>query len=430
MQTHFSPAQRDNPVIRAADAILRKCVHCGFCTATCPTYVLRGDEADSPRGRIYLIKQMYEQGGAPSAATVTHLDRCLGCLSCMTTCPSGVDYHHLIEAARFRMEAEGAGRPLAEQGLRWLLGRLTTHRAGLRWALRLAALFKPLMRLAPSRLRPLLAMAPKKLPDPSSALKPQIFPATGPRRARVALLTGCVQAVMDRAILDATIRLLTRHGVEVVVARGAECCGALPHHLGQEALAKTKAAAAIDGWWGETSEGGGVGLDAVVVNISGCGTVVKDYGHLFAAEGGQRAARAAIIAGLAKDICEFLLGLGLKPSGIEPGLRVAYHSPCSLQHAQRQGQPPRDLLRQAGFEVLEIPEGHLCCGSAGVYNLLQADLAQRLKDRKLAHIAALNPELIASGNLGCMHQLASGTALPVVHSVQLLDWATGGPKPY
>ncbi|HIJ61287.1 MAG TPA: glycolate oxidase subunit GlcF [Rhodospirillaceae bacterium] len=428
MQTRFTSEQSRDPVIRQADAILRKCVHCGFCTATCPTYVLRGDELDSPRGRIYLIKGMHEEGGSVSAAAVKHIDRCLGCLSCMTTCPSGVDYMHLVDAARLRIEAAGGARPWHQQALRLLVGRLTTSRRWFRLGLRLGALARPWRRLLPSALRPLLALVPDRLPAPSPSLRAQEFPAEGPRRHRVALLTGCVQAVLDRQILESTIRLLTRHGCAVVVAEGAGCCGALTHHLGQEAHARGKAAAAIEAWWRLTAEGGGDGLDAVVINTSGCGTTIKDYGRMFA--GTALAAKAETIAGLARDVSEWMAGLGPLAPVIATGQRVAYHSPCSLQHGQRVRDQPRNLLKQAGFTLLEVPEGHLCCGSAGVYNLLQPDLAGRLRDRKLAHIDGLQPELIATGNLGCMIQLGSGTGIPVVHTVQLLDWATGGPRPW
>ena len=425
MQTRFTPGQSRDPVIRQADAILRKCVHCGFCTATCPTYVLRGDELDSPRGRIYLIKGMHE--AAVSASAVKHIDRCLGCLSCMTTCPSGVDYMHLVDAARLRIEAAGSPRPWRRQALRFVLGRVTTSRRWFRLALRLGGLVKPWRRFLPSSLVPLLDLVPDRLPAPSPSLRAQEFPAEGRRRHRVALLTGCVQAVLDREILESSIRLLTRHGCAVVVAEGAACCGALTHHLGHEAHALGKAASAIEAWWRLTAEGGGDGLDAVVINTSGCGTTVKDYGHMFA--GTALAAKAQVIAGLARDISEWMAGLGLAAPLIATGQTLAYHSPCSLQHGQRVRDQPRDLLRQAGFTVLEVPEGHLCCGSAGLYNLLQPDLAGHLKQRKLAHMERLTPDLIATGNLGCMIQLGSGTGIPVVHTVQLLDWATGGPRP-
>ncbi len=429
MQTRFTPTQLADPVVRETDAILRKCVHCGFCTATCPTFVLRGDELDSPRGRIYLIKEMYERGGPPPPALVKHLDRCLSCLSCMTTCPSGVDYMHLVDAARHRIERHPELRPVGERLLRRLLAWVMSSRSRFRWALRAAQLTAPFRGLLPARLRAMAALAPAHLPEPSPALRPQMFAAEGARVARVALLTGCVQAVIDREIIESTVRLLTRHGVEVVVAAQAECCGALSHHMGQVESAKAKAKAIIDAWWRETREGGGEGLDAVVVNTSGCGSMIKDYGHLFRDDEPLLAHRAQAIAGLALDVTELIERVGLKPATTPTGQRVAYHSACSLQHGQRLRTLPQALLRSAGFEVREAAEGHLCCGSAGTYNLLQPELSGRLKARKVANLEATEPEMIAAGNIGCLVQIGSGTDIPLVHTVQLLDWATGGPKP-
>ncbi len=429
MQTRFTADQMADPIIVQANAILRKCVHCGFCTATCPTYVLRGDELDSPRGRIYQIKDMYERGGPPPTTTVKHLDRCLTCLSCMTTCPSGVDYAHLVEAARHKIEEHPAARPLADRLLRAMLSRILTSRRLFHAALQLARLTRPLAGLLPQRLARLAKMAPERLPGPSPVLRPQVIPAEGRRVARVALLTGCVQAVVDREINEATVRLLTRHGVEVVVAKGAECCGALPHHLGKKAQAVAKARAAVEAWWPETVEGGGGGLDAVVINTSGCGSAVKDYGHVLAGPDLALARKAAAIGALAVDISEMIARLGLQAPTRPTGQRVAYHAACSLQHGQRIRTLPKDLLVTAGFDVQEVAEGHLCCGSSGTYNMLQPVLADQLKARKLANIQALAPDIIAAGNIGCLMQIASGTKIPVVHTVQLLDWATGGPKP-
>jgi glycolate oxidase iron-sulfur subunit len=429
MQTTFSPDQLADPVVTEADRILRKCVHCGFCTATCPTYVLRGDELDSPRGRIYLIKDLYERGGPPPASTVKHLDRCLSCLSCMTTCPSGVDYRHLVDAARLRIDASPQARPLADRLLRGVLAKVLTSRRLFRWSLRAAHLAKPLAGLMPARLRAMVALAPQRLSPPSHALDPQTFPAEGRRVARVALLGGCVQAVLDAEINAATIRLLTRHGVEVVVAAGAECCGALPYHMGRQGPAVAKARATIEAWWRETAEGGGQGLDAVVVDASGCGSTIKDYGHMLAGEGPELARKAQVIAGLAADITEMIERLGLSAPRHPTGQRVAYHSACSLQHGQRIRTTPQRLLEAAGFDVREIPESHLCCGSAGTYNMLQPELSHQLKERKQANIRSVEPEIVAAGNIGCLVQIANGLDIPVVHTVQLLDWATGGPKP-
>lgn len=430
MQTNFSPIQLDDPALREVDAILRKCVHCGFCTATCPTYVLRGDELDSPRGRISLVKNMLEQGAPPTPSVVKHTDRCLTCLSCMTTCPSGVDYRHLIDTARQYIERHETLRPASERALRWWLSRVLSNRGLFRLSVSAAKMAKPVRRLLPGRLRGLAELAPDRLPRPSATpTGPHEFPAKGHAVARVALLTGCVQEVLDPAINEASIRLLNRQGVDVVVALDAACCGGLAHHLGKTAYAKQKAQAAIEAWWRETREGGGKGLDAIVINTSGCGISVKDYGHLFGLHDEPLADKARAISGLAVDISEFLIRIGLPGASGAAKQRVAYHSTCSLQHGQQVRSAPKDLLRRAGFEVTDVPEGHLCCGSAGTYNLLQPELAEQLKTRKVANIESVAPDIIATGNLGCILQIASGTTIPVVHTVQLLDWATGGPKP-
>jgi glycolate oxidase iron-sulfur subunit len=425
VQTDFTLAQLADSDTAASEKILRTCVHCGFCTATCPTYVLLGDELDSPRGRIYLIKNMLEQGGPASAETVKHVDRCLSCLSCMTTCPSGVNYMHLVDHGRKYIE-EHYRRPWFERVLRRMLGRVLSRPALMRLALLGASIAKPLAALMPPRLRPLLALAPPSVPNPSPVDRPQVFPAAGVRRIRVALMPGCAQQVLMPAINEATIRLLTRHGVEVVVAAGSGCCGALVHHLGEETPALALARANIDAWERTRAEGG---LDAVVSNASGCGTMVKDYGFLFRDDPAY-AEKAAAIAAMTRDISEIVAELGLQAAGDHiPPLRVAYHSACSLQHGQRIDREPKALLVAAGFAVAEVPEGHLCCGSAGTYNLLQPELAAALRERKLANIALTRADLIAAGNIGCITQLAGGLPLPVVHTVELLDWATGGPKP-
>jgi glycolate dehydrogenase iron-sulfur subunit len=424
MQTDFSLAQLADPDTAASEKILRACVHCGFCTATCPTYVLLGDELDSPRGRIYLIKNMLEEGGPVSPDTVKHVDRCLSCLACMTTCPSGVHYMHLVDHGRRHIE-EHYRRPAAERLLRRLLGQVLTRPALLRAALHAARLVKPFAGLMPKRLRPLVALAPPTVPAASAMDRPQIFPAEGERRMRVALLPGCAQQVLAPEINEATIRLLTRHGCEVVVAPGSGCCGALVHHLGDEAPALAMARANIDAWDRLRLTGG---LDAIVVNASGCGTMVKDYGFLLRTDP-HDAETAARISGLARDITEVMAELGLQPRGPIPPLRVAYHSACSLQHGQGVERAPRALLAAAGFAVAEVPEGHLCCGSAGTYNLLQPELAAALRERKLANIALTRADLVAAGNIGCITQLGGDAPLPIVHTVELLDWATGGPRP-
>jgi glycolate oxidase iron-sulfur subunit len=424
MQTRFTDAQRADPAIAESESILRTCVHCGFCTATCPTYVLLGDELDGPRGRIYLIKDMLESGGPATATVVTHVDRCLSCLGCMTTCPSGVDYMHLVDHARAHIE-QTYQRPLADRLVRALLARVLPHPGRFRLAVRAAALGRALAVAVPARLKPLLALAPKSLPPSGLTATAQLFPAEGERRYRIALLAGCVQDVLDPTINDATIRLLTRHGCEVVVAPGSGCCGALAHHLGRTDESRAAAAANIAAW---TAEVEGQGLDAIVVNASGCGTMVKDYGHLLRNDA-TLAGPAARVAGLARDVSEFVAMLPLAPAGDAPAVTVAYHSACSLRNGQRITDLPKRLLAQAGFRVLTPAEDHLCCGSAGTYNLLQPAIAGRLRARKAANLERTGAAAIAAGNIGCMVQIAGATKMPVVHTAALLDWATGGPVP-
>lgn len=424
MQTNFSVPQLRDPAMARSNEILRTCVHCGFCTATCPTYQVLGDELDSPRGRIYLIKEMLETGRTPDAKTVTHIDRCLSCLSCMTTCPSGVHYMHLVDHARTYIE-ENYRRPWDERALRWLLAKVLPYPGRFRLALRAARLARPFRGMLPdARLRAMLEMAPERIPPASPNDAPQVFPAEGPRRKRVALLTGCAQRALDTRINDATIRLLTRHGCEVVVAQGAGCCGALTHHMGRAGESHAAAAANVRAW---TREIDGDGLDAIVINTSGCGTTVKDYGHMLGET--PLSADAARVAALARDVSEVMAELGLDAPGRAAPLRVAYHAACSLQHGQQIRTHPKDLLRAAGFQVVEPREGHLCCGSAGTYNLLQPEISAQLKARKAASIAATKPEVIAAGNIGCMMQIGSAIDVPIVHTVELLDWATGGPMP-
>ena len=423
MQTNFTPEQLQDPGTARANEILRACVHCGFCTATCPTYQVLGDELDSPRGRIYLIKDMLEAGRPADEKTVKHIDRCLSCLACMTTCPSGVHYMHLVDHARAHIE-KTYRRPLMDRLLRAVLARVIPYPGRFRLALLGAKLARPFARFLPdARLRAMLAMAPKHIPPVSRNDDPQVFPARGERRLRVALMTGCAQKALNTDINDATIRLLRRLGCEVVVARGAGCCGALTHHMGMQDLSHSSAAASIRAFMAEKRAGG---LDAIVINTSGCGTTVKDYGHMFRND--PLAGDAATVANLAKDISELLATLGL-PEGAPRGLRVAYHAACSLQHGQQIKAAPKDLLKRAGYEVVEPADSHLCCGSAGTYNLLQPELSAELKRRKVATLEAKSPQVIAAGNIGCMMQIGSGTGVPVVHTVELLDWATGGPRP-
>jgi glycolate oxidase iron-sulfur subunit len=427
MQTNFTAEQLRDPDTASSNNVLRTCVHCGFCTATCPTFLLLGDELDSPRGRIYLIKDMLETGRPATEEVVRHVDRCLSCLSCMTTCPSGVNYMHLVDHARTYIE-QTYRRPLPERWLRSLLGFLLPRPSWFRLALTGARFARPLGRLIPGqsmtsqRLRAMLALAPTEVPSPSPTETPRVYPAEGQRKARVALLTGCAQQVLMPRINEATIRLLTRLGVEVVVAPDAGCCGALNHHIGQHDRAVALARANIEAWSREAE------LDAIVINASGCGTTVKDYGFMFRSEPEPIRTAAEKIAGMTLDVTQFLSRFGYAPTREPSGLTVAYHSACSLQHGQQVTAEPKTLLSRAGFRVVEPKEPHICCGSAGTYNLLQPEIAGRLRDRKLGNLKATRPDLIAAGNIGCITQL-SGDALPVVHTVELLDWMAGGPLP-
>jgi len=430
MQTSFTAEQLRDPGIAASNQVLRTCVHCGFCTATCPTFVLLGDELDSPRGRIYLIKDMLESGRPATEEVARHIDRCLSCLSCMTTCPSGVHYMHLVDHARTVIE-DTYRRPWHDRLVRALLAAVLPYPGRMRAAMLAARLGRPFAALLPGRhplgkrLRAMLSLAPGRLPPAGPSAAPRVHPAEGTRRARVALLAGCAQRVLDPEINDATIRLLTRLGVEVVVARAAGCCGALTHHMGRHEQSMAMARALIGAW---TREIEGEGLDAIVVNTSGCGTTLKDYGFMFRSEAPPWRERAERVASLAVDVSEFLARIGYAPTREPPGLTVAYHAACSLQHGQRVTAEPRALLRKAGFRVVDPAEGHLCCGSAGTYNILQPDIAARLRARKLENIRATRPDLIAAGNIGCLTQLAGG-GLPAVHTVALLDWMAGGPRP-
>ncbi|MBT8153812.1 glycolate oxidase subunit GlcF [Epibacterium ulvae] len=423
MQTNFTEKQLRDPGLKRANDILRSCVHCGFCTATCPTYQVLGDELDSPRGRIYLIKDMLENERQPDAKTVKHIDRCLGCLACMTTCPSGVHYMHLLDQARAYIE-DRYKRPLMDRGLRWILSRILPYPGRFRLALLGAKIARPVRRFLPDpRLRAMLEMAPKVIPPVSRNDDPQSFQPKGARRMRVALMTGCAQKALNTDINDATIRLLRRFGCEVVVAKGAGCCGALTHHMGRESESHAAARRNINAWSAEIAR---EGLDAIVINTSGCGTTVKDYGHMF--RNTDLAQQAQAVSDLCVDITELLQRLDL-PEGDNQGLTVAYHAACSLQHGQQVKAAPKDLLKRAGFTVVEPKDPHLCCGSAGTYNLLQPEISDALKARKVKTLEARTPDVISAGNIGCMMQIGSAAQTPVVHTVELLDWATGGPKP-
>jgi glycolate oxidase iron-sulfur subunit len=427
MQTSFSLAQLADPNVAEADAILRSCVHCGFCTATCPTYVLLGDENDSPRGRIYMIKEMLENGEPARREVVKHIDRCLSCLGCMTTCPSGVHYMHLIDQARAHVE-KTYRRPFIDRLIRSQLARVMADPRRFHRALFAAMLAKPFARLLEFvGLKPLAAMirlAPARLLG-RGAVEPGVFAAQGPRRGRVALLSGCVANVLAPEINAAAIQVLTRHGYEVVLAHGEGCCGSLAHHMGRKDEALTAARRNIDAWVREIDRDG---LDAILTTASGCGTTMKDYGFMLRHDQAY-AGNAARVAGLTQDICEFVHNIKYLKYVLRPPLRVAYHPACSLAHGQRVTLAPKHLLAQAGFAVKDIPESHLCCGSAGTYNMLQPELANRLRDRKIANIHKVTPELIAAGNIGCITQIAAGTQIPVVHPIELIEWATGGSAP-
>jgi glycolate oxidase iron-sulfur subunit len=427
MQTSFSLLQLADADVSEADKILRACVHCGFCTATCPTYVLLGDEDDSPRGRIYLVKDMLEKGEPARREVVKHIDRCLSCLGCMTTCPSGVHYMHLIDHARAHVE-QTYRRPLIDRLTRTVLLRVMTAPHMFRLALRAAFLAKPLAPLLDLvRLKPLAAMvrlAPARLPRAGAAAA-GVFPAEGRRRGRVVLLSGCVAPVLAPGINEAAVRVLTRHGFDVVQVREEGCCGALAHHMGRKEEAHAAARRNIDAWMNVVD---GEGIAAILTTASGCGTTMKDYGFMLRNDRAY-AKRAAKISGLCRDVSEFISEIIKLEYVSRPAIKVAYHGACSLAHGQRVTEAPKTLLSQAGFMLIDIPEGHLCCGSAGTYNMLQPELANRLRDRKIANIDKVMPELIAAGNIGCITQIAAGTPIPVVHPIELIDWATGGSAP-
>ncbi len=426
MQTSFTLAQLADPAIAESEKILRACVHCGFCTATCPTYLLLGDELDSPRGRIYLIKEMLENGRPATPEVVKHIDRCLSCLSCMTTCPSGVHYMHLIDYARAHIERTSR-RPLIDRALRAFLARSLPNPRLLWLFAAMGVLAKPLAPvLAAFGMKPLAAMLHlARWPSRPRAREREVLRPKGKRKGRVALLSGCANDVLAPSINAATIRLLNRAGVEVVIPKGEGCCGSLVHHMGREAEAHERAKANIDAW---IEEAEGKGLDAIIINASGCGTTVKDYGFMLRGDSAY-AAKAARISALARDVCEYLSTLKLPAPSAPNGLVVAYHAPCSLQHGQRIVRQPKELLSKMGFAVKDVPEGHICCGSAGTYNILHSDIARSLRDRKIAYIDQLAPDVIAAGNIGCITQIAAGTGIPVVHPVELIDWAAGGPRP-
>ena len=423
MRTDIPEDLRSEASVRDAEAALRTCVHCGFCNATCPTYLLTGNELEGPRGRIYLMKSVLEGRVTPSAATLDHIDNCLGCLACETTCPSGVLYSRLLDDGRPRIE-KLRRRGLVDRLQRGLLARMLPHPRRFRRALTLARWTRPLAGLLPRRLRHLAAMTPRRLPAPAGLATPGVHAAQGPARLRAALLTGCAQSVLGPDINDAAVRLLARLGVEVVIPQEAGCCGALTYHMGERPKSLRMMANNIDVWSRLLADG----VDAVVLTTSGCATAVREYGHFFA-DDPERAGNAARVAEATRDITQVVADLGLGETAEVPPLRLAYHDACSLQHGLKVRNEPRQLLSEAGFQVLEIPEGHICCGSAGTYNLLRPHMAQPLQQRKADHIRRLEPDAVAAGNIGCLEQIGAALDSPVVHTVELLDWATGGPRP-
>ncbi len=428
MQTNFSLAQLADSDLAESEKILRNCVHCGFCTATCPTYVLLGDELDSPRGRIYLMKDMLESGKPPTENVVKHLDRCLSCMSCMTTCPSGVNYMHLIDHARLHVEKTYT-RPIIDRIVRVMIGAVLPHPSRFLFLLRLAKLARWISGVIPKRLRAMLMLAPSAPSSSPLGSGPVIWPAEGKRRKRVLLMQGCVQQVLAARINEATVRLLTRLGCEVIVAKGSGCCGAISHHVGQEKTTKRLMKANVDAWTYEIDfDQASANVDAIIVNASGCGTMVKDYAFMLRNDKAY-AEKSQRISELTRDVSEFVSEMHVLPNSDRVGLRVTYHSACSLQHGQEITATPQKLLAALGFSVSEPDEAHLCCGSAGTYNLMQPEIASQLRDRKVAHISRTLPDVIATGNIGCMIQIQDAVEVPVLHTVELLDWGTGGPRP-
>jgi len=426
MQTNFTKKQLQDSNISSSDGILRKCVHCGFCNATCPTYQIVGDELDGPRGRIYLIKDMLENDKPANEKIAKHIDRCLSCYACMTTCPSGVNYMHLVDHARNHIEKTFV-RPFFDRFIRNLLSKILPSPTLFRMAGYSARLFYPFRFLFPKKIKNMMKYMPNSFPVSRQENK-EIYSPVGKTYARVALLTGCVQRVISPQINDATIDILNRHGVEVIVPKKVDCCGSLNHHLGKEELAHKSFINNINSWfkWYEEKN-----LDAILVTTSGCGTTLKDYGYILRDHPDKELRRKAkMVSSLAKDVTEYL-GKNIKLNYVKKDKKftIAYHSACSMQHGQKIHSQPMDLLKKTGNEIVEIPDGHLCCGSAGTYNLLQDEMAAELLKRKVSNIDKVKPDFISTGNIGCMTQISSGTKIPIVHTIEILNWYTGGEKP-
>ena len=425
MQTNFTEPQLKDSDIKSTEKIFKKCVHCGMCNATCPTHQILGDELDGPRGRIYLIKDMLENNKEPNEKVVKHIDRCLSCYSCMTTCPAGVNYMHVIDHGKKYIEKNYKG-PLFDNLLRYFLSITLPNVKLFKLSSYGVKLIKPFKFLLPSRIRDMIDLMPTTFPKKSLPIQ-EIYKAKGKQKvARVALLTGCVQKEISPQINEATIRLLNRHGVEVVVPKKIRCCGSLNHHLGKEEDAHADFKNNINTWYDEHQKGN---LDAILSNTSGCGTTMKDYGFIFR-DDKELSKKAKLVSSLTKDITEYLfesLKLNIKPK--DKKYKVAYHSACSMQHGQKVHTQPISLLEKTNNEILEIPEGHICCGSAGTYNILQSKIAKQLLAKKVNNIESLSPDFISTGNIGCITQISHGTKVPILHTIEVLDWYTGGPKP-
>ena len=426
MQTNFTKKQLQESSIIDANGIIRKCTHCGFCNATCPTYQVAGDELDGPRGRIYLIRDMLENNKPASEKITRHIDRCLSCYACMTTCPSGVNYMHLVDHARNHIEKTYV-RPFFDRFIRILLSIILPSPKLFRIVGYLARIANPFKFLFPKKIKNMLKYMPTSFPKSNYENK-EVYSAKGKTFAKVALLTGCVQRVISPQINDSTIDILNRHGVEVIVPKEITCCGSLNHHLGKEDLAHKSFVNNINFWFKCYEERN---LDAILVTTSGCGTTLKDYGHIFRDDPDKDLRKKAkVISSLAKDVTEYL-GKNIKLNFVEKDkkFKIAYHSACSMQHGQKLHSQPMNLLKKTGNEIVEIPDGHLCCGSAGTYNLLQSEMASELLVRKVSNIDKVKPDFISTGNIGCMTQISSGTKIPILHTIEILNRYTGGEKP-
>jgi len=424
MQTNFSENQLKNKDNKSTEKIFKKCVHCGMCNATCPTYGILGDELDGPRGRIYLIQDMLENEKKPTKNVVKHIDRCLSCYSCMTTCPAEVNYMHVIDHGRKYIE-QNYERPFFDRLLRNFLSAVLLNTKYFRIASLFVKIGKPFSFFYPKKIRDMMEIMPKSFPKKKLKNK-EFYPSNGKKVSKVVLLTGCVQKEISPQINEATIRLLNRHGVDVVVPKEIRCCGSLNHHFGKNEEAKKDFVNNINIWFDEHLKGN---LDAILSNTSGCGTTIKDYGFIFRNDK-ELKKKATKIAELTKDVSEYLSeNLKLKIKIKSKKYRIAYHSACSMQHGQKVHNQPMELLSKTKNEIVEIPGGHLCCGSAGVYNILQGKIAKKLLKDKVKNIESLNPQIISTGNIGCITQISNGTIIPILHTVELLDWYTGGPKP-